>query len=211
MFTHTNIHTHKQHTYKHTPQKCVLQHLIRGHLTNHMIYYPQHIRRQGVREFNKTTYHYATYKHYRERTKKPCYTHNIPVPLLHNVETNKKCIVNEALIKTLCCIVVGVLHVHERLVRTFKQAMKASNHDQFSPQQRLENFLLSYRTTPHATTGESPCTLFLGRQLRTRLDLMLPSIQERVESLRLDKSRLNAPSSYGLLIVHMYDKTITMI
>ena len=26
----------------------------------------------------------------------------------------------------------------ERLVRTFKQAMKASNHDQFSPQQRLE-------------------------------------------------------------------------
>ena len=107
-----HTHTHKQHTYKHTPQKCVLQHLIRGHLTNHMIYYPQHIRRQGVREFNKTTYHYATYKHYRERTKKPCYTHNIPVPLLHNVETNKKCIVNEALIKTLCCIVVGVLHVH---------------------------------------------------------------------------------------------------
>ena len=76
----------------------------------------------------------------------------------------------------------------ERLVRTFKQAMKASNHDQFSPQQRLENFLLSYRTTPHATTGESPCTLFLGRQLRTRLDLMFPSIQERVEVKQADQN-----------------------
>ena len=52
----------------------------------------------------------------------------------------------------------------ERLVRTFKQAMKASHRDHLSPQQRLENFLLSYRTTPHATTGKSPCTLFLGYQ-----------------------------------------------
>ena len=35
----------------------------------------------------------------------------------------------------------------ERLVRTFKQAMKASHHGHLSPQQRLENFLLSYCTT----------------------------------------------------------------
>ena len=69
----------------------------------------------------------------------------------------------------------------ERFVRTFKQAMKASRHDHLSAQQRLQNFLLTYRSTPHATTGETPATLFLGRKLRTRLDLMIPSLEERVE------------------------------
>ena len=68
----------------------------------------------------------------------------------------------------------------ERLVRTFKQAMKASHLDGLTPHHRLENFLLAYRTTPHTTTGEAPCKLFLGRDLRTRLDLLLPGVQRKV-------------------------------
>ena len=68
----------------------------------------------------------------------------------------------------------------ERLVRTFKQSMKASSNDHLSSQQRLQNFLLTYRSTPHSTTGETPSTLFLGRRLRTRLDLLVPSLEERV-------------------------------
>ena len=42
--------------------------------------------------------------------------------------------------------------VVERLVCTFKQAMKAGEKDGLSHQHRLENFLLTYRSTPHATT-----------------------------------------------------------
>ena len=41
----------------------------------------------------------------------------------------------------------------ERLVHTFKQAMKAGARDGLSAQHRLDNFLLSYRSTPHSTTG----------------------------------------------------------
>ena len=62
-------------------------------------------------------------------------------------------------------------------IRTFKQAMKVGEKDGLSPQHRLENFLLSYRTTPHTTTGTTPCSLFIGRSIRTRLD---PDIAQQV-------------------------------
>lgn len=44
----------------------------------------------------------------------------------------------------------------------------------------LADFLLFYRTTPHATTGEASSVLLLGRQLRTRLDIIKPSVETRV-------------------------------
>ena len=47
---------------------------------------------------------------------------------------------------------------------------------------RLQNFLLTYRTTPHFTTNVAPCELFLGRSIRTRLDLLKPDLQEHVEA-----------------------------
>ena len=70
----------------------------------------------------------------------------------------------------------------ERLVQSFKQAMKASLSSGRSSQHRLDTFLMEYRNTPHSTTGEAPSTLFLGRRLRTRLDILRPSINDRVHS-----------------------------
>ena len=60
---------------------------------------------------------------------------------------------------------------------TFKRAMRISDQHGPSFPQRLQNFLLTYRTTPHATTNETPSTLFLGRHVRTRLDLMYPTLE----------------------------------
>ena len=70
----------------------------------------------------------------------------------------------------------------ERFVRTFKQAMKAGCADSLTLQHRLANFLLTFHTTPHATTNEPPCILFLGRSLRTRLDLLGPDRERTVVS-----------------------------
>ncbi len=69
----------------------------------------------------------------------------------------------------------------ERFVQTFKRAMKASAGDARPLSQRLSNFLLSYHSTLHATTNRSPSELFLGRRVRTRLDLLRPSCDRQVD------------------------------
>ena len=71
----------------------------------------------------------------------------------------------------------------ERFVQTFKFAMESSADDPASSiQRRIQNFLISYRNTPHATTGSSPAKLFLQRELRTPLSLVTPDIGSRVAS-----------------------------
>ena len=68
----------------------------------------------------------------------------------------------------------------ESLVQTVKQALRSGYRDGLSMEKALASLLLRYRSTPHATTGVSPCSLFLGRTLRTRLDLLKPDVGARV-------------------------------
>ena len=46
---------------------------------------------------------------------------------------------------------------------------------------KIARFLFSYRNLTHSTTGVSPAELMFGRQLRSRLDLLKPSLESRVE------------------------------
>ena len=68
----------------------------------------------------------------------------------------------------------------ERFVCTFKEAMKTSKGDGLTLTHRLQNFLLTYRTTPHSTTGTPRCDLLMGRRLRTRWDLLKPDIRSTI-------------------------------
>ena len=67
----------------------------------------------------------------------------------------------------------------ERAVQVFKEGMKKSTSGDHET--RLSRFLFHYRTTPHSTTGVSPAELLMGRQLRSQLDLLQPSIATRVQ------------------------------
>ena len=69
----------------------------------------------------------------------------------------------------------------ERFVQTFKHSLKASKNDSGSLSTKLSRFLITYRNTPSSTIGVSPAELFMKRPLRTRLDLLRPSIQKRVQ------------------------------
>ena len=68
----------------------------------------------------------------------------------------------------------------ERAVQIFKQGMKKQ--DKGSIETKLARFLLSYRTTPQTTTGETPAQLRWSRALRTQIDLLKPSVATKVDA-----------------------------
>ena len=81
----------------------------------------------------------------------------------------------------------------ERAVQTFKESMKKSS--QGSIETRLSRFLFPYRTTPHTTTGTSPAELLFNRRPRTKLDLLRPSVEARVEKKQQDQKRAHDKSA----------------
>ena len=60
----------------------------------------------------------------------------------------------------------------ERIVQSFKQSLKKSK---LPPRPALQEFLMQYRRTT-LNTGFSPSQLLNGRQLRTKIDALLPSL-----------------------------------
>ena len=80
--------------------------------------------------------------------------------------------------------------IAERYVGYFKQQMKKMSATPFSVHEKLCNFLLSYRTTPHPATNESPCVLLMKRQLRTRLSSLQPNLQLRKTCEAFDNNSL---------------------
>ena len=66
------------------------------------------------------------------------------------------------------------LHIIQQptgLVQSFKQSMKKSK---LPPRPALQEFLMQYRRTP-LNTGFSPSQLLNSRQIRTKIDSLLPS------------------------------------
>ena len=77
----------------------------------------------------------------------------------------------------------------ERMVKSVKRGVKAGMRNGVPLERALQAFLLRYRSTPHTTTGLTPSTLMLGRDLRTRLDLLRPELLERVEEKQAQQTR----------------------
>ena len=79
----------------------------------------------------------------------------------------------------------------ERYVQTVKHGLhsiKSKSHRDLN--EKLESFLMTYRSTPHTITEETPSKRFLGRNISTRLDLMRPRITvERTNVIKDKKVR----------------------
>ena len=68
----------------------------------------------------------------------------------------------------------------ERFVQSLKHGLKASLSSGLPLMQRLSHFLLTYRISVHLTTGVTPSSLFLKRELRTIFDLLRPDRESHV-------------------------------
>ncbi|XP_072167985.1 ficolin-2-like [Diadema setosum] len=83
----------------------------------------------------------------------------------------------------------------ERMVQSFKRALSASERKGQGTQHDLDRFLLSYRSTKHPTTGQTPASLFMGRELRTRLTLVKPSLETKATGDEASGTVLMEPES----------------
>ena len=73
----------------------------------------------------------------------------------------------------------------ERAIQTFKHGV--SRLKEGSWETKISRFLLKCWIIPHATTGRSPAELLLGRQPRSRLDLLHPDTNTVLESQSMQK------------------------
>ena len=71
----------------------------------------------------------------------------------------------------------------ERQNKTILKTLKIAKLEGKDMETELQNFLMAYRTTPHATTGETPAKLLLGYEIRTKIPNVIdtsPDIYQHV-------------------------------
>ena len=85
----------------------------------------------------------------------------------------------------------------ERSVQTFKTALKkiVEGKEINDLDSTLSHFMLSYRTTPHSTTGISPAELLFNRKLNTRLNFVKPKLSNIINDQEQKFKQFNNYSS----------------
>lgn len=68
----------------------------------------------------------------------------------------------------------------ENFVGTFKSKVSKIVQGGKEVSAAVNAFLFDYRCTPHCTTGKSPACLFYKRELKTRFDLLRPTLRDKV-------------------------------
>ena len=62
----------------------------------------------------------------------------------------------------------------ERYVQIIKQVLRTEKQSKKPIDEKLNDFLMSYRSTPHTTNLLTPAQSFIGRNISTKIDLIKP-------------------------------------
>lgn len=95
----------------------------------------------------------------------------------------------------------------ERVVQILKSAIEQAQLTNKDVSAVIAKYLLVYRHIPHSTTGEAPSLLLMGRRLRIRLDLLIPSVENHVE-VRQYSPMVNRTAKRGLRQFHAGDAVL---
>ena len=96
------------------------------------------------------------------------------------------------------------------VVQTLKSAIRQALISNADVAAVIAKYLLVYRTTPHSTTGEPPSMLLMGWRLRTRVDLLTPSVENYVEN-RQYRTMLRRTAHRGFLHFNVGDPVLARI
>ena len=61
----------------------------------------------------------------------------------------------------------------EQFIQTIKKGVRVAVTEDTTFHQKMMNFLLVYWTTPHTSIGVTPCVLFLKRDMKTHLVVLM--------------------------------------
>ena len=89
------------------------------------------------------------------------------------------------------------------MVQVLNKCLKLTS--RLSVDHQLSYLLLSYRSTPHSTTGVPPAELFLTRQPRTRLTLLKPNQEADVRRKQKHDYDSKQKHDYDSKQKHDYD------
>ena len=98
----------------------------------------------------------------------------------------------------------------EGFVQTFKDNMKTRRATKENVFQQLQKFLLTHRTTEHATTGQTPSNILFECRIRIKMDLLFPNFQAEQnnrEYKQAEKHAQNKNDEFKLddkVLVRMY-------
>ena len=70
----------------------------------------------------------------------------------------------------------------ERYVQTMKNGLESNCCNNKTLKERLIDFSTFFRSTRHTVTNRTPAELFIGRNIRTRIDLIKPHLTLGVNS-----------------------------
>ena len=90
------------------------------------------------------------------------------------------------------------------MVQSFKKGVKADKSSR-TLQHKLDSFLLAYQSAPHAITELSPAQLLLGRNVKTRLDLIKLDVNKKL--LQSNNSTLKSFDQNQNVWVHNYRRS----
>ena len=85
------------------------------------------------------------------------------------------------------CAENGIIHITapyhqssngqaERFVQIVKKGLIMNDIEKGDAQRKLDNYLFAYRTTPSTVTGKTLARIFIGRELKSKLDLVKPDL-----------------------------------
>lgn len=89
----------------------------------------------------------------------------------------------------------------ERLVQTLKQALRKSP---LPPRRALQEFLMQYRRTPNSS-GYSPSELLNSRQIRTKIDILLPSPAHTAQGKQAKEATKSQAKEAVSKVIHHYN------
>ncbi|XP_054275440.1 uncharacterized protein K02A2.6-like [Macrosteles quadrilineatus] len=84
----------------------------------------------------------------------------------------------------------------ERYVQDLKDTIRAMHFEEGSIELKLQRYFKAYRRASHSTTGQSPSHLFIGRQIRSRLDLLYPDLSQKMNQNFDSKSYSDRQKSF---------------